>query len=161
MRLRTILVPTDFGPSSNEALKYAKVLAERFHARLHLLHVVSVPYLYDAWGTEAIAMQAVNLQNQLDRDARRQLNALVPRSGPLAKRVTTSIADGATVESLLDCIRAKHIDLVVMGTHGRSPMGHVLLGSVAERIVRHSPVPVLTMHEATAKTPRRRTPRGH
>ena len=145
MRLRTILVPTDFGVSATAAWRYAKVLARRFNARLHVLHVISTPYLYDAWGTQSIAMQMVDLQAQLERDSRQELKRMAAQSGPLGRRITTSTVTGTTVDSVLTYIAAKHIDLVVMGTHGRRGLQKVLLGSVAEKVLRGASCPVLTV----------------
>jgi nucleotide-binding universal stress UspA family protein len=156
--IRTILVPTDFSDPALAAWRYAQMLARRFHSRIHLLHVVALPYLYDAWGTEAVALRMADLLAQSENAANRSLQKLVPRAGPLAGRVTTATTTGITVDQILEYIAAKRIDLVVMGTHGRGAVGHLLLGSVAERLVQRSPVPVVTVH-GTAKrspTPRRR-----
>jgi nucleotide-binding universal stress UspA family protein len=78
--------------------------------------------------------------------ARRGLARLVPHSGPLANRVVTASATGPTVDRILEYVSKNRIDLIVMGTHGRGAVGHLLLGSVAERVVQRSPVPVLTVH---------------
>jgi len=145
-RVRTILVPTDFSDSAAAAWRYAQMLAGRFNSRIHLFHVVALPYLYDAWGTNTVALRMGDLLAQSEAKARRQLQKAVPKTGRLAGRVVAAIAIGITVEQILDYVSAKHIDLVVMGTHGRGLVGHLLLGSVAERVVQRSPVPVLTVH---------------
>jgi len=149
--IRTILVPTDFSEPADAAWRFAQMLASRLKSRIHLLYVVYTPYLYDAWGTEAVALRAAELSTIAENAARRQLRALVPRTGSLRTRVVTATRIGLTVEQILKYIADKHIDLVVMGTHGRGLVGHLLLGSVAERIVQHSPVPVITLHGDTSR----------
>ena len=74
-----------------------------------------------------------------------RLAELIPKDQAPKGGLTTSTAIGTPVDRILDYIDKSHIDLAVMGTHGRGPVGHLLLGSVAERIVRRSPVPVLTV----------------
>jgi len=145
-RIKTILVPIDFSPASDAARRYAEALARSLGSRIHLLHVVADPFLYDPWGTSAGTAGTAALMEEFDRQARRHLARLVPARGPLARRIVTATAPGFAVPEILDYIRKKKIDLVVMGTHGRGALGHVLLGSVAEKVVRLSPVPVLTVH---------------
>ena len=153
---RRILVPTDFSESAQAAWRYAQMLAGQFNSRIHLLHVVGLPYLYDAGGTEAAALRMAELMAQSEDMARARLRKLVPKAGPLARRVTAATATGITVEQILEYIAAERIDLVVMGTHGRGLVGHLLLGSVAERVVQQAPVPVLTVHGAGRRAPRRK-----
>jgi nucleotide-binding universal stress UspA family protein len=145
-RIRTILVPTDFSDPAAAAWRYAQVLARQFKSRIHVLHVVALPYLYDAWGTRGVTLRMGDLLAQSEAAALEQLQTFVPRTGPLARRVVAATAVGIPVEQILDYVSAKHVDLVVMGTHGRGVVGHLLLGSVAERLVQRSPVPVLTLH---------------
>jgi nucleotide-binding universal stress UspA family protein len=154
--IRAILVPTDFSDPARAAYRYAQMLARQFHSRIHLLHVVALPYLYDAWGTEAVALRMADLLAQSENLANRSLQRLVPKAGPLAGRVTTATTTGITVDQILEYIAAKRVDLVVMGTHGRGAVGHLLLGSVAERLVQRSPVPVVTVHGTATRPPARR-----
>ena len=160
MRIERILVPTDFSAPAAAAWKYAQWLAGRFKSRIHLLHVVTLPYLYDPWGTESVALRMGDLLAQSEAMALKQLKKSVPTTGPLARRVVTATATGIPVEQILDYVSAQHIDLVVMGTHGRGLVGHVLLGSVAERLVQLCSVPVLTVHGPKPGTsPRKRATR--
>lgn len=158
-RIRNILVPTDFSPPAEAAWRYAQMLAGQFKSRLHLLHVVSPPFIYDAWGTDRAAVHMTELLEQFEDAARKQLQTIVARQGRHATRVVTATTTGLTVERILDYISTRRIDLVVIGTHGRGMVGHLLLGSVAERVVQHSPVPVLTVHGAPAARTRRPRPR--
>ena len=154
--IRTILVPTDFSAPADAAWRYARMLAGEFKSALHILHVVAVPVLYDAWGTEAAAVQASDLLAQSETAARAQLKKLVPRTGPFAGRVVTAVTVGTTVTEILSYVSRKHVNLVVVGTHGRGLVGHALLGSVAERLVQRCRVPVVTVHGPEPRPPRRK-----
>jgi nucleotide-binding universal stress UspA family protein len=157
-RFRRILVPTDFSDPANRAWHYAQALAREANGRVHLLHVVAEPYLYDAWGTEGAAVQMGELAAEAESAARRGLAKLASSSRSLAGRVTTATATGRTVDRILEYASKNRIDLIVMGTHGRGGVGHLLLGSVAERVVQRSPVPVLTVHGRSERsTSRSRT----
>ena len=142
--IRQILVPTDFSDPAGAALKYARALAEEFHSHLHIFHVVPEPYVYP-WGTEISTLPLADLLAQSEALSNTRLAELIPKGQAPQGGLTTSTAIGTPVDRILDYINDSHIDLVVMGTHGRGPVGHLLLGSVAERIVRRSPVPVLTI----------------
>lgn len=142
--IRRILVPTDFSEPAEAALRYARALAEEFGSTLHLMHVVPEPYIYP-WGTEISTMPLVDLLTSSEAQAAERLKTLAADTGTLKDRVKTSTAIGTPVDKILQQVADDGIDLVVMGTHGRGAVGHLLLGSVAERIVRRSPVPVLTV----------------
>ena len=142
--IRQILVPTDFSEPAGAALTYARGLAEEFNGHLHIFHVVPEPYVYP-WGTEISTLPLADLMAQSEELANTRLAELIPKDQAPNGGLTTSTAIGTPVDRILNYINESHIDLVVMGTHGRGPVGHLLLGSVAERIVRRSPVPVLTV----------------
>ena len=156
IRMRTILVPTDFGPSAGAAWEYAQEMAARFNSRLHLLHVLApAPFLEDPLGTESVSLQVADLLRESEAGVRKALNR-IPVKPSLARRVVRTTVVGVPVDAILAYVEANDIDLVVMGTHGRGLVGHVLLGSVAERVVRRCPVPVTTIHgTARARRPRR------
>ena len=145
--IRQILVPTDFSDPADAALKYARALAEEFHSHLHIFYVVPEPYIYP-WGTEISTLPLADLMAQSEALSNTRLAELIPKDEAPQGGLTTSTAIGTPVDRILKYIEDSHIDLVVMGTHGRGAMGHLLLGSVAERIVRRSPVPVLTVKGA-------------
>jgi nucleotide-binding universal stress UspA family protein len=140
-QLKHILVAVDFGDSSREALETAVELAKRFDARLTLTHTCEVPvYAYPG-----MAFAAVDLFGTIEDIARQALAATladVQKRIPGAKAVLTL---GVAAEQTLAVIAAEHPDLVVVGTHGRKGVPRFMLGSVAEKIVRQSPVPVLTV----------------
>ena len=145
--IQRILVPTDFSEPAGAALTWAATLAKEFEGRLYLLHVVPEPYAYP-WGTELSTLPLNDILAQSEQAAQERLSHLAAETGLPPERVTTRAVIGTPVDQVLGCIADEHIDLVVLGTHGRGMVGHLLLGSVAERVVRRSPVPVLTVHGA-------------
>jgi nucleotide-binding universal stress UspA family protein len=142
----TILVPTDFGYASDAAIGYARMLAARFGASLHLLHVVDEP---GSWSEVYAAIP--DIRDRLSADAARRLEALAACL-PAPLHATSAVVCGAPVPGIVKEAESRGADLIVMGTHGRRGMGHLLLGSVAERVVRLAPCPVLTVREAPAET---------
>jgi nucleotide-binding universal stress UspA family protein len=141
--LKTVLVPTDFSEPSAVALRYGLAFAEAFKARLHVLHAVEDPYSYP-WAAEAY----VNPQEILDRllaEANTRLAALVTDDQKKAHQIECVVRVGRPFVTVLDYAAEKEIDLIVMGTHGRGALAHMLLGSVAEQVVRRAPCPVLTV----------------
>jgi nucleotide-binding universal stress UspA family protein len=146
--IQHILVPTDFSEPAEQALEYARGLAREFGSHLHLLHVVPEPHVYP-WGTEMPTVAMTGLLTETEQAASDQLRTLAKNSRLPADQVTVSVKIGSPVSDIIEYVGRHHIDLVVMGTHGRSTLEHFLLGSVAERIVRRSPTAVLTVHGAT------------
>ena len=140
-----ILVPTDFSEPADAALQYAHTLAHEFGSRVHLLHVVPEPYAYP-WGTDISTFPLADLLTQSEAAARERLDQLAGAIGDLPAGIDVNTAVGAPVERILDYVHEHQIDLIVMGTHGRGMVGHLLLGSVVERVIRRSTVPVLTVH---------------
>jgi nucleotide-binding universal stress UspA family protein len=142
--LRRILVPTDFSKHSENALKYAVAFAEKFGAELHLLHVVQDLALFvpDAVGGTPPVVPPVD---QLTAAVREALQRLIRDNGLERLRVCPEVREGTPFYEIIRCAREKDVDLIVMGTHGRSGLAHVLLGSVSEKVVRKAPCPVLTV----------------
>jgi nucleotide-binding universal stress UspA family protein len=143
MRIASILVPTDFGESSRQARDLAVDLAKKFDAKLTLVHGFEVPvYAYSGLGTTTVDyfVPIEESARTCLEDALRELRARCPDSVALFKR-------GAPWQQILLASEEIGADLVVMGTHGRQGLSRALIGSVAERVVRLSPVPVLTVRE--------------
>lgn len=137
-----ILVPTDFSAPSEAALAYARGLANQFDAALHLIHIAENPFLRpvvtDRRSLEDAAVRW--LQDRLTEDERRRgAVAILERSDEPANEI-------------LQYAKSADIDLIVMGTHGRTGLVRVVLGSVAEAVVRAAPCPVLTVHSAGSAT---------
>jgi nucleotide-binding universal stress UspA family protein len=146
--IKRILVPTDFSEPAAAALKWATTLAREFDGQLYLLHVVPEPYAYP-WGSELSAMPLTDILAQSEKSAEERMHQLAAETQLPLDRVVTRAVIGTPVDQILATVAEHKIDLVVLGTHGRGMVGHVLLGSVAERVVRRSPVPVLTLHGET------------
>jgi nucleotide-binding universal stress UspA family protein len=143
--IQRILVPTDFSDPAAAALRLAASFAKEFDARLYLLHVVPEPYAYP-WGTELSALPLNDILAQSEDAARQHLQVIAAETGIPANRLDVQVLVGTPVDQVLAHAKEQQIDLIVLGTHGRGLVGHLLLGSVAERVVRRSTVPVLTVH---------------
>lgn len=152
-QFRTILVATDFSPTSEHALEYARALAVSFGGKLHLLHVVPDPVLASAW-SEAYAYDLTALGERLRLDAERQLAEKAQTIRTVA--VTTEVLVGRPAAIITLTAAERGADLIVMGTHGRSGVTHLFMGSVAERVVRSAPCPVLTVGERASGNDRLR-----
>lgn len=139
MNITKILVPTDFSACSEHALDYAVELAARLDARVHLLSVIGVP----SYGVPelGVGITAAMVDN-LIADNQRALDQL-GREKKLVAETLVRVGDARDV--ILQTAEELKADLIVMGTHGRRGLSRALLGSVAEMIVRTSPVPVLTV----------------
>ena len=143
--LKNILVATDFSEPSDAALTYGRALARNFTATLHVLHVVNNVSAV-VYGAEAYVVAMPELQQELEDSARKQLDELLVDNDPHplpTRRVL--IASSAPAAAIVDYAGREHIDLIVTGTHGRGAVAHLLMGSVAERVVRTAPCPVLTV----------------
>ncbi len=143
-----ILVPTDFSPPSDRALDYARDLAHQFHASLHLLHVVNRPLLAEGLAAEASLSDGAAMGSEVVEDAQRRLRKQAPEAA------SADVVFGYAARSIVEHASRLGIDLIVMGSHGRTGIAHVLLGSVAEAIVRTAPCPVLTVRERVNHTKR-------
>ena len=147
-----ILWPTDFGEASNEAGKYAFSLADRFGAEVHALHVVQDLAASLPESATLIASFPNGYMTQIQELADEQLAAELPSDLAGGKEVLRAIEVGTPLTKILDYAQKHDIDLIVMGTHGRTGLPHFLIGSVAERVVRHAPCPVLTVRPTVAQT---------
>ena len=143
IKLQTILVPSDFSECSEAAMRYGLELARRFDAQLHLLHVVQDP-LTQPWAAEGFSAPLFEVVEKWQREARERLLSWVPEAD--RARVTVSSIIAWPYAQILRYATENRVDLIVMGTHGRGGMSHLLLGSIAEKVVRRAPCPVLTVH---------------
>jgi universal stress protein A len=147
-----ILVATDFSEPSNAALEYAKTLAEALGASLNLVHVFEDPYSTGGvFGTEMYVPEPPELRESMLADIRQRLNESVARLDPRF-HASGELCIGPTAKAIVDYAADGGIDLIVMGTHGRGGMAHLLMGSVAERVVRTAPCPVLTVRTPPTRT---------
>ena len=141
-----ILVPTDFSAPSNAALTLAKRMAEMSGASLHLLHV-----LEDSMTTAAAAVgvyePTAELRERWREGARTLLCTQLTPAEQASFRSTEDVVFGTPARTIVEHAKANDIDLIVMGTHGRGGVEQLLMGSVAERVVRLASCPVLTVRD--------------
>jgi nucleotide-binding universal stress UspA family protein len=142
--LNRILVATDFGEASDAALNYGRDLARTYGATLHVVHVAENVFArYADDGSMAFLPQ---MQSDIENAARKRLEGLVTdedRTMLHAKPVVLTAL--STAEAIVEYAKTHNVDIIVMGTHGRRALAHLLMGSVAERVVRMAPCPVLTV----------------
>jgi len=138
-----ILIPTDFSHTSDAALDYGCELARRFGAQLYLLHVIEETPLGGNGGESWLA-NVPGIRDRLVRDAQQRLaHRLTELAASVA--VQGEVIFGRPAETIVDYAAEQHVDVIVMGTHGRTGVAHLLLGSVAEKVMRLTPCPVLTV----------------
>jgi nucleotide-binding universal stress UspA family protein len=145
MKIQKILVPFDFSEHSEKAFRWASALAEKWEARVHLFHVVQPPTYPPMM---AGLMDPTQFEAGLRDDAARRLRDIAARERKV--RIETEVRLGEPFHDICKAAKEGGFDLVVMGSHGRTGLAHVLLGSVAERVVRHSPCPVLVVTRESA-----------
>ena len=141
--LKHILVPTDFSEASYSAMKYGRALAESFGSSLHVLHVIEDPVLYAP--TSEGYVPYVDLQEEMEKSAREWLNKVLTDADRERFHARLVTKRGSPFVEIVRYAKGENVDLIVMGTHGRGPIAHMLLGSVAEKVVRKAPCPVLTV----------------
>ncbi|HKY19900.1 MAG TPA: universal stress protein [Vicinamibacterales bacterium] len=145
IKITNVLVATDFSDTSASALNYGREFARTFGATLHVLHVVENSLMWV--GPEASGIDFVQLQAELAAGARERLGQTVTAEDRLQLKAVTAVRTGdSPAFEIAAYAKAERIDLIVMGTHGRGIMGHLLMGNVAEKVVRIAPCPVLTVH---------------
>lgn len=147
MTLDNVLIPTDFSACADHALSHAVEMADRFDARLHILHVVN-ELDPDWYGITEAQERAVKLRDQIKSEARDRLEELVPGKDHHDFETTVSLQLSFDVaDSINEYVQEREIDLVVMGTHGRQGIDRLMLGNVANKLIRHAPCPVMTIRE--------------
>jgi universal stress protein A len=143
--LRRILVPTDFSEHSRHALSYGIALAEKFGAELHLLHVFQELSVYQPDAVTA-GPPLVPPVGALAAAGRAALEKLMEDERLARVQVHAEVREGPPVEEIVDYAHEHAIDLIVIATHGRGWLAHLLMGSVAEKVVRKAPCPVMAVH---------------
>ncbi|WP_327053653.1 universal stress protein [Halomicrococcus gelatinilyticus] len=137
-----ILVPTDGGTATREAAKHAIDVAGKYDATVHALYVV---------GTDRLE-RAGSSRDELEAEGREATEAIAERAGDEGVEFVTAIEEGRPSDRIFEYVDDNDVDLVVMGTHGRTGVGRVLLGSVAERVIRRSEVPVMAVRATGERT---------
>jgi nucleotide-binding universal stress UspA family protein len=144
IKLKRILAATDFSECSDRALGYACGFAEAFSAELHLVYVIEPPAaVYSEPGFGYLGIEG--FEESMRKDADERLNALPAPPWKGQQAVVRKILFGTPFVEIVRYARENELDLIVMGTHGRGAIAHLLMGSTAERVVRKAPCPVLTV----------------
>lgn len=140
---KKILVPTDFSPHSQEAVRTAVDVAQKYGASITLIHVYEpVAYTLPEGYVLVTPQQLVDLNSELER---RLATAKAEAVQAGAREISTELLQGPPPNEIVNFAQQKAMDLIVMGTHGRTGIKHTLLGSIAERVLRKAPCPVLTV----------------
>jgi nucleotide-binding universal stress UspA family protein len=147
MPTQHFLVPIDFSAYSDQALTYAITLATQLRARLTLLHVIHE--LSMVMGDMASALPEAYLQ-ELAAEAQRGLEERLTRVHEAGLEGDIVLVHGVPFQRIIDTAHDQKVDLIVMGTQGRTGLSHALMGSVAEKVVRLAPCPVLVAREAAS-----------
>ena len=139
---KKILCPVDYSVCSNEALKQAVSLAQRDKAKLYLIHVIDIRM----YGHEApLSFEMPKPSEETLKKVREELANSVLKDAKGKVDVETIVSMGIPAVEIINAAKEKGVDLIVMGTHGRTGIAHVVIGSVAENVVRKSHCPVLTV----------------
>jgi nucleotide-binding universal stress UspA family protein len=146
--LKRILVPIDFSETSEAALGHAVPLASAFSASMYVLHVVR--RMLAETGKSEAWRPPLSLSEKDQGGVQEELRKLLERQTPTVQ-AQALVKVGSPFLEIVRCAKEMDIDLIVMGTHGRGPVAHMLIGSVAERVVRTAPCPVLTVRHPTHK----------
>jgi universal stress protein A len=152
MAIKRILVPVDFSKDSLRALAYAGDLGASLNSELQLLHVVDQTYLATAHELMAANPKFAKLLAEQWQAAAAQMARITAALKKKGRPVRPLIKRGSPAQVIVDTAKRNGAELIVMGTHGRTGLAHMLIGSVAERVVRTARCPVLTVRY----TPRRR-----
>lgn len=141
--MKKILVPIDFSDYSKAALKYAVEFNERFHAVIILVYVVE-PVIYPAdfsFGQVALPSMETELRDR----GQQQLESLIEKEIPKETKAQAIIRSGKPFIEIIKVAREENVDLIIIATHGHSGIEHILFGSTAEKVIRKSPCPVLSI----------------
>jgi universal stress protein A len=144
LTLKRILLPVDFSESSRKALEYALSFARQFNAEMLLLHVIEtvVPP-----SPEMVVLESEALTAKLHAEAAKRLSEWRKQVASQAS-VKAVVRNGISAHrEIVDAARENNVDLIILGTHGRTGLAHLFIGSTAERVVRHAPCPVLVVRE--------------
>lgn len=143
IKIARIVCPVDYSEYSDYGLDYALHLAQTFKADLLLLHVVEIPLMpsYPITGMPGLGMPV----EELERGANERMDEMVAHCKEGHQATEGTVRTGTPFLEIINFARENEADMIVMGTHGRTGLQHMLIGSVAEKVVRKSPCPVLTV----------------
>jgi nucleotide-binding universal stress UspA family protein len=142
LAIRSILIAHDFSETADHALSYALDLAERLGAKATVVHTYEIP----SYGMPAAPVVSPEMVGDIARIERSSLDQVAARSRKPGVDLNTVLRQGTPAAEIVATAKELKADLIVMGTHGRRGLSRVFMGSVAEKVVRTAPCPVLTMH---------------
>ena len=149
MTAQRFLVPIDFSADANQALAYAIDLASKLGARLTLLHVMQSPPRGGADMDVTVPHAYSQFIQHLEAEVAHSMQACLERVTAGGLEGEIAVVHGVPFQEILDTAKKQQVDLIIMGTHGRTGLQHVLMGSVAEKVVRLAPCPVLVVRQPT------------
>lgn len=141
-----ILVPVDFSEFTDDIVRYATEIAQRFGSSIHLIHVIPNMDYFTPYESFMAAENMVTVQKGVEAEVQRDLEKVAATITGIP--VTKVIRTGVSFVEIVEYVKSEHMDLVIMATHGRGGLEHIIIGSVAEKVVRKSPCPVLTIRPA-------------
>jgi nucleotide-binding universal stress UspA family protein len=150
MTAQHVLVPVDFSEYANQALEYAIGLASKLGARVTLLHVMQSPPWGGAEMDATLPYAYTQYIQVLEAESANGMQAYLERVTAAGLEGEVAVVHGVPFHEIIETAKTRQVDLIVMGTHGRTGLQHVLLGSVAEKVVRLAPCPVLVVRQPTA-----------
>lgn len=150
MQINHILVPIDFSSDADDAVDMAISLARELGSRITLLHVIHDVYI--GVGEMAAALPT-SYYDEIEADVKREIQTYLNKVVEAGLQGDSIVVHGVPFQSILDTVAEQNIDLVVMGTHGRTGLKHVLLGSVAEKVIRMATCPVMVTRSGPAGNP--------
>ncbi|MCG8607276.1 universal stress protein [bacterium] len=143
MKVEGILFPTDFSENSMVALDHAIFWAQAYRATLCLMHAINKQIWYDSFLLSSFKMGEI--ESRATDSVQKRISELIAKSVPKKIRTEVLVQFGVPFSEIIKAAQKRQIDMIVMGAHGRSGMSGMLIGSVAEKVVRHAPCPVLTV----------------
>jgi nucleotide-binding universal stress UspA family protein len=156
MAFKRILVPVDFSEDSLSALAYAGDLARTSNAELQVLYVVEPVYYAAPADMYATSANLGMLLDEQRRGGKEQLARIATSLKKKGRRVRTFLKTGSPAQEIVDTAKRQRADLIVVSTHGRTGLAHMLMGSVAEKVVRTATCPVLTVRRSALKTSKKK-----
>ena len=148
--INRILVPVDFSAHSDRAIEYALAMGKHFGACVELFHVVEDPFESGGWGSEVYISDLDGIRQRAMDDARARLERCRATLSAGDFSIVATVRMGHVAHTIVEYAATTPADLIVMGTHGRTGLAHFIIGSVAERVVRLAPCPVLTVGAVSA-----------
>jgi len=143
MQIKTILFPTDFSQGARAAMDYALSLANDYQARLVLLYVIQDISIAEWYIPSSLSV--TDLVEEMEKSAKAEIDKWASEAAAKVKSVEKIVIRGVPFVEIIRTAKEKSVDMIVIGTHGRTGIDHMLFGSTAEKVVRKSPCPVLTV----------------